>query len=188
MNLNFSLSNDPRLQYLWARDRHAYASQYIANMAMWFKLASTLASQESDSAALAQRIVEQLTAELGLSISACAKTLKVTRPTIYSWLKQKQAPQAVQVERLRHVSKVAQVMSGYLRDKPDLDLKAMLPDGNTILSLLCEDKIDIARIESALRTLSEVSVRHLADISDDELEDDGKVNHALLTYLRKAPM
>jgi hypothetical protein len=184
MKMDFALRGDPRQNHMLARDRHAYASAYLFNAVMMFKAASLVTERESSN--LARVVVDQLTVQLGLPMSSCAKILKVTRPTVYSWQSQKQTPQAAQLARLGEVHKSAQIIANHLRENPALDLKAMLPDGNSVMTILASEIIDLSALSRALKMLCDSPIRYLADIPDEVLEEEGHVNQALLQYLETA--
>lgn len=187
MSINFAFTSDPRRQRAAVTQRDAYASWYLSALGAVFK-ATSIRNADSAMGAVAKKVVERLTLELGMSVSSCAKILKVTRPTVYSWLKEKQAPQSAQIDRLNRVHQAVSLISTTLAAYSDIDLKAEFPDGTTVTSLLSEDIIDLARLEGALIALKNNAVVLFAGVDEDALEAEGQVNHALLNYLRRAPM
>lgn len=187
MSINFAFTNDPRRQRAAVAQRDAYASLYLAALGAAFK-ATSIRNADSSPEAVAKKVVERLTVELGMSISSCAKILKVTRPTVYSWIKEKQAPQSAQIDRLKRVHEAVSLIGNAFETHPNLDFKAELAEGVSVTSLLSADHIDMVRLEAALVALKDAPVVLFAGIDEDVLEAEGEVNQALLKYLRKAPM
>jgi len=95
--------------------------------------------------------VRELLAALALNKSQLAEALRVTRPTIYEWFQGKE-PKASNTERLyallRLLSRAS--VSGAMPLNARFVRQPLSLDEPSLLTLLCEDKIDEARV---LRTL-----------------------------------
>ncbi len=87
---------------------------------------------------------------LSLNLSELAMVLQVSRPTIYSWLRDQSSPQAQNVARIRQILKLAKIWPGISRRPVGLHLKTPVMDGRSVLDLLSQDRIDPELVRTAL--------------------------------------
>lgn len=104
----------------------------------------------------ARSVAEKLTdlaAALSLNKSQLAQVLRVTRPTVYAWLRGNE-PGAANLERLHNllgilarasVSGAAPLNARFVRQRPG-------PDEPSVLELLCEEELEPEQITEALKT------------------------------------
>ncbi len=99
---------------------------------------------------------------LSLNLSELAMVLQVSRPTIYSWLRDQSSPQAQNLARIRQISKLAKIWPGISRRPVGLHLKTPVMDGRSILDLLSQDQIDSELARAALASCAALVEREAA--------------------------
>jgi len=99
---------------------------------------------------------------LSLNLSELAMVLQVSRPTIYSWLRDQSSPQAQNVARLRQLFKLAKMWPGISRKPVGSHLKTPVMDGRSVLDLLSEDRIDPELVRTALASCAVLVEREAA--------------------------
>jgi DNA-binding transcriptional regulator YiaG len=98
--------------------------------------------------------VSVIRAALGLNISETARAVGVERPTIYSWLAGRSAPQRAHSIRLARLSDVA-ARSRRWNAAPISDaLRSPGPDGRSLVDLLALDPLPEELINTSLRAMS----------------------------------
>ena len=87
---------------------------------------------------------------LSLNLSDLAAVLRVSRPTIYSWLRDESAPQAQNLLRMRQVFRVARIWPGISRKPLGSRLRTPVVEGQSVLDLLSEERLDTELVRTAL--------------------------------------
>ena len=95
--------------------------------------------------------LKELRAALSLNKSQLARIVRVTRPTIYEWYEGKD-PNAVNCERIRTLLRVLKrsVVSGAMPLNARFVRQPAEPAEPPLLDLLCEDRLDQARVARAI--------------------------------------
>jgi hypothetical protein len=99
---------------------------------------------------------------LSLNLSDLAAILRVSRPTIYSWLKEDSSPQAHNTSRMRQLFRLAKLWSDISRKPLGSHLKTPVVDGQSVFDLLSQDHLDRELIRSALMSCSLMLEQDLA--------------------------
>jgi hypothetical protein len=87
---------------------------------------------------------------LSLNLSDLAAVLRVSRPTIYSWLRDESAPQAHNVSRMRQLFRVTRIWPGISRKPIGARLRTPVAEGQSVFDLLCQERIDAELVRTAL--------------------------------------
>ena len=163
----------------------AYKTLYMTAYVGAFLYGLQKSELEQNGVEAARDLVLKLTRDFGLSMTAAAQVLHVTRATLYPWLKLERAPQTAQMKRVNQVKRALAVLETEIASghKP-LEMLARLPDGQSVFSLLCSSEIDFDRLQSAARCLSEQMVVRVVDITDEELEADPVASPELTDLFR----
>ncbi len=99
---------------------------------------------------------------LSLNLSELAMVLQVSRPTIYSWLRDQSSPQAQNVARIRQLFKLAKIWPGISRRPVRLHLKTPVTEGRSVLDLLTQDRLDPELVRTALASCAALVEREAA--------------------------
>jgi len=91
---------------------------------------------------------------LSLNLSDLATVLRVSRPTIYTWLRDESSPQVHNVSRMRQLFRIARVWSSVFSKPLGSHLKTPVVDGQSVFDLLSQDRIDQELVNKALVTCS----------------------------------
>jgi hypothetical protein len=87
---------------------------------------------------------------LSLNLSDLAAVLRVSRPTIYSWLRDESAPQAQNLSRMRQLFRVTRIWPGISRKPLGSRLRTPVIEGQSVFDLLSEERIDTEVVRKAL--------------------------------------
>src|ERR1019366_6302550 len=93
---------------------------------------------------------------LSLNLSDLAAVLRVSRPTIYTWLREESSPQAHNVSRMQLLFGVAKMWSGVSPRPLGSHLKTAVVEGQSVFDLLSQERIDREQVRRALATCSRV--------------------------------
>jgi DNA-binding transcriptional regulator YiaG len=85
---------------------------------------------------------------LSLNLSDVAAALRVSRPTIYAWLRGESSPHFHNKSRMRSLYRVAKMWSGMSQKPLGSYLKLPVHEDRSIFDLLCEEKVDSALIRA----------------------------------------
>lgn len=165
-------------------DTGAYQTPYMAASAWAFTYEAQRRDREKRLVNTANQVVLALTRQLGLSMSAAANVLHVTRPTLYSWLKMEREPQTAQLNRINEVNKAVKLLIRNDANGFDLDFSAPLPDGSSILSILSGQTIDDITLGQALSYLRRHPTVLVTELSDEELNAPPVVTEALVSLFQ----
>lgn len=91
---------------------------------------------------------------LSLNLSDVAIILHVTRPTIYSWLRDESTPHEHNIARIRQILKLAKIWSDMSTKRLGKYLKIPSSDGYSVFNLLSEENIDQSMIRRAFAICS----------------------------------
>jgi hypothetical protein len=91
---------------------------------------------------------------LSLNLSDLASVLRVSRPTIYAWLREESSPQAHNVSRMRLLFRVAKMWSGLWPRPLRSHLRTAVVEGQSVFDLLSQERIDRELVRRALATCS----------------------------------
>jgi len=87
---------------------------------------------------------------LSLNLSDLAVVLRVSRPTIYSWLRDESAPQTHNLSRIREIFRVTKIWPGISRNPLGLRLRTPVVEGESVFDLLSQERIDAGVVRAAL--------------------------------------
>jgi hypothetical protein len=91
---------------------------------------------------------------LSLNLSDLAAVLRVSRPTIYTWLREESSPQAHNVSRMQLLFWVAKMWSGVSPRPLGSHLKTAVVESQSVFDLLSQERIDRELVRRALATCS----------------------------------
>jgi hypothetical protein len=91
---------------------------------------------------------------LSLNLSDLAAVLRVSRPTIYTWLRSESSPQAHNVSRMRLLFRVAKTWAGVSPRPLGSHLKTAVVEGQSVFDLLSQERIERELVRGALATCS----------------------------------
>ena len=109
-----------------------------------------LREAEEDRTAGSTKALSVLQHYLSLNLSELATVLQVSRPTIYSWLRDESAPQAQNVARIRQLFRLAKIWPSISGKPLGSRLKMPVADGQSVFDLLSQDRIDLELVRAAL--------------------------------------
>lgn len=138
----------------------------------WIIITKNLVDQPEDSAAIVpgiaatlspvtrspSSVLDSVRAIFGLNISETAEVFRITRQTVYQWMRiedMEQVRSHENRERIKQLYAAAQQWQEY----PPLKgrwLHALLPDGNTVLDLLKEPQLNLHALRAAHNALTGV--------------------------------
>lgn len=175
----------PARRQMAGEHAQAYQTLYMTAYVGAFLYGLQKSEVEQNGVEAARDVVLKLTRDFGLSMSAAAQVLDVTRATLYPWLKLERAPQAAQMKRISKVkSALAIIESEISSEHKSLEMLATLPSGQSMLSLLCASEIDFGQLQSAARSISQQAVVRVVDITDEELDAEPVASPALTDLFR----
>ena len=94
---------------------------------------------------------------LGLAVTDYAKIFNVKRATYYNWIKDKTDPDSEEaIERIKSIFHVAERVSVFNRFSYGRKAKTYTYDGDTLLSLLCESRLNTEKIISLCQKLTTI--------------------------------
>lgn len=93
---------------------------------------------------------------LSLNLTDLAAVLHVSRPTIYSWMRDESAPQAYNVERIRQLARLTKFWSGLSRKPLGSHLRTPVLNGLSLFDLLSQEQINMWFARKALVSCSVV--------------------------------
>jgi hypothetical protein len=85
-----------------------------------------------------------------LNLSDLALVVRVSRPTIYSWLRNESSPQSHNVFRMRQLFGLVKLWSSLSRKPLGSYLKSPVVEGQSVFDLLSQDQIDRELVRQAL--------------------------------------
>ena len=91
---------------------------------------------------------------LSLNLSDLAIVLRVSRPTVYSWLREESAPQAHNLARMRLLYTIARTWAAISPTRLGVYLKRPALDGRSVLDMLSAEKIDKIALRDELTSIS----------------------------------
>jgi len=157
--------------YLISGEPNALPSRY------WGPAPASATAKAPIAPTLAEQVAV-LRTQLGLTVSDIAEWMSVTRPTVYSWLKDVQ-PQPETALKLAEVARVTRGVAALNLDRPDFVLKRPLFDGQSALDVMRAGKplsneqmamltaLDTRESEQRRASASGATVRSLRDVLDD---------------------
>jgi DNA-binding transcriptional regulator YiaG len=96
---------------------------------------------------------------LSLSLSDLASILKVSRPTIYKWVRKEATPHTQNVARIMDIFKVMRrwrmYSDGRLRDY----VRTPMVGGQSIVGLLCSGQLDVNKLDAAFARVADAMDR-----------------------------
>lgn len=96
---------------------------------------------------------------LSLTLSDLASVLKVSRPTIYKWLRREALPHAQNVARIGEIFKAMKRWRTYSDGRPREHVRAPIVGGESVVDLLSSDQVDINKLDGAFACVCDVMER-----------------------------
>lgn len=96
---------------------------------------------------------------LSLTLSDLASVLKVSRPTIYKWLRKEATPHAQNVARIGEIFKAMKRWRTYSDERPGEHVRSPIVGGESVVDLLSSDQVDINKLDAAFALVCDVMER-----------------------------
>jgi transcriptional regulator with XRE-family HTH domain len=86
---------------------------------------------------------------LSLTLSELSSVLKVSRPTVYKWLRKEATPHAQNVARIGEVFKAMKRWRTYSDERPREHVRSPMVEDQSVVDLLSSDQVDVNKLDTA---------------------------------------